>query len=136
MHLADCVGKCLVEGVEVNIILRPLTKEEGRRLFQYRPHSKFAESRWGGDWRLNDKKLVAQGKGTPCRMCEAVTHNEILLNGTCPDCDGRAEAGGKNPYLKVPASECCGGPCRGGRSRSAHRGTNKCCGGKGHHHRK
>lgn len=130
MCLANYLGKGLVQGLEVKIIIRPLTKEESRRIYKRRPFSNFAESRFGGNRYTNDSALVSLGKGRPCRMCQAVTRNEFFLYGTCPDCDGRSEAGRRDPHLELPLSECCGGPRREGRKRIPSR---KCCGGKNHH---
>lgn len=130
MQPTDYLGKGSMEGLEVKVIIRPLTKEESRKIFKGRPNSKWAESRFGGDRHATDAELVALGKGRPCRMCQAVTHNEILLYGTCPDCDGRSEASGKDPHFETPQSECCGGPCREGTN---HTPSKECCGGKNHY---
>lgn len=127
----DFLGERLVNGVKVRVIKRPLTKEESRRIFHSRPFSKFAESQFGGvNWLINDEALVSSGKGRPCRMCGAVTRNEILLYETCPDCDGRCEAAGANPFHGKFLVECCGGPHRKGTNHTASKG---CCGGKNHH---
>lgn len=125
MQPTDYLGKGSMEGLEVKVIIRPLTKEESQKIFHHRPFSNFAESRFGGDRHATDAELVALGKGRPCRMCQAVTHNEILLYGTCPDCDGRSETSGKDPHRPIPLEELPGGPRRGG-----HVSHKKCCGGK------
>lgn len=119
----------MVNGVDVKIIIRPLTKEESRRIFNREPN-KFGESSFGGDRFTDDDALVSLGKGRPCIMCQAVTHNELLDFNICPDCDGRSEAAGKDPHRPEPLPECCGGPCREG---SNHIPSKECCGGKSHH---
>lgn len=129
MQPTDYLEKGLVKGLEVKVVKRPLTKEESRRIFKGRPFSKFAESRFGGNGHTNDNTLVSLGKARPCRMCQAVTRNEDLLYGACPDCDGRSEAKGEDPHRPTPLDECCGGPCREGRG---HTGPTECCGGSGH----
>jgi hypothetical protein len=120
----------MVRGLDVKIINRELTVEESRRIYKRRPFSKFAESRFGGNRDTNDSALVSLGKGRPCKMCQAVTRNEFLRNETCPDCDGRSEAGRRDPHLELPLHECCGGPRREGNKSVFSR---KCCGGRNHH---
>lgn len=132
MHLADFIGEGTVRGIKVKVIIKRLTKEESRRIFKNRPFNNFSESPWGGIF-VKDEVLVLLGIGRPCCRCKAATHHKHLLYGVCPDCDGRAEAGGNDPYREVLASECCGGPCRDGKSPSSRPGSIKCCDGKGHH---
>lgn len=115
----------MVRGLNVKIVNRKLTVEESRRIFKERPFSKFAESRFGGNRYEDDETLIALSKGRLCRMCQAVTRNEFLDDGKCPDCDGRSEAGGRDPHRSTPLEELPGGPRRGGAKSTA----KKCCGG-------
>lgn len=86
-----------IKGKKVCIIISEITKEEARMIFLYRPFSKYAESRFGGNIYTDDVCLLINKKATRCIMCSAPTRNEYLTNGICPDCDGRSEWGGKNP---------------------------------------
>lgn len=103
-----CVGERVMRGVTVKVIKRPLLKEESRKIFPYRPFSKYAESRFGGDDLADDEALIKSRIAVPCKMCDAATKNNHLLYGVCPDCDGRAEAWGRDPHRRVAAKECCG----------------------------
>lgn len=100
-HPRDYMGERNVRGVIVKVIIRPLTKEESRKIFPYRPFSRYAESRFGGNRYADDTALVLNGYAVPCKMCGAATRKEYLLTGECPDCDGRSEAGGKDPHRKA-----------------------------------
>ena len=82
---------------EVTVVIEPLTKEEAREMYPSRPHSKYAESRWGGNTMVDDVALVLNGMAKGCGMCRATTRTEYLRNDTCPDCDGRSEYEGANP---------------------------------------
>ena len=84
----------------VGVVIQPMTKEEERMLFQYRPFSKYAESRFGGDPCVDDVALLINELAVRCKMCAAPTRNKYLKNETCPDCDGRSEKNGKNPRKK------------------------------------
>ena len=84
----------------VGVVIQPMTKKEARTLFLYRPFSKYAESRFGGNVLVDDMALLINELATLCRMCAAPTKNMYLINGTCPDCDGRSERNGKNPRKK------------------------------------
>ena len=130
MSLGRYFSMKVVRGLLVKAITTPLTIEKSRRILKDRPFSKFAESRFGGNRYTNDGALVSLKKGRPCKMCKAVTRNEFLLYDTCPDCDGRSEAGERNPHYREPLPECCGGPCREGTN---HTPSKECCGGKNHH---
>ncbi len=83
------------------VILSPMTREVARRVFPYRPHSIYAESRYGGDVHRDDISLMASGHALHCRMCTAPTTFGFLDMGVCPDCDGRAEVNGTDPYLQT-----------------------------------
>jgi hypothetical protein len=82
----------------IKIAIKPLTGEESRQAYPYRPFSKYAESRFGGDTYYDDVCLVLNGLASRCKMCQAPTKNKFLHEGICPDCDGRAEYNGKNPH--------------------------------------
>ena len=83
---------------KVRVVIKPKTKEQARQLFPYRPFSKYSESRWGGDGLYDDICLLINGLAVRCKMCRAPTQNKFLEDGVCPDCDGRAEFSGYNPY--------------------------------------
>lgn len=85
-------------GKKVKIAIRPMTEEQARQAYPYRPYTKYAESRFGGDEICDDDSLLLDGDGTGCRMCQAVTKNEYLIDGVCPDCDGRSEYNGTDPH--------------------------------------
>lgn len=69
----------------------PLTREEARELFPYRPYSKYAESRFGGNELADDVALLLNELAKRCQICLAPTRNEYLVDNLCPDCDGRSE---------------------------------------------
>ena len=81
----------------IKVIVRPMTKEEARVEFSYRPFSKYSESRFGGDSLFDDRALLISGKGKRCKMCQAVTKLKRLKDDICPDCDGCAEYFGLDP---------------------------------------
>lgn len=82
----------------VKIAVKPMTKEQARQAYSYRPFSKYAETRWGGNTLVDDVCLVINGQARRCKMCQAPTKNQFLANGVCSDCDGRAEYSGYNPH--------------------------------------
>jgi len=84
----------------VKIVTVPMDKEQARAAFKYRPATKYAESRFGGDGIYDDICLLLNGMATRCEMCQAPTKNSYLKDGTCPDCDGRSEANGTDPQLR------------------------------------
>lgn len=86
-----------IKGKKVGVIISTMTTKEARGVFLYRPLSKHAESRFGGNIYTDDACLLMNKKATRCIMCSAPTRNEYLIKGKCPDCDGRSEWGGKNP---------------------------------------
>jgi len=88
------------KGRLVTVIVEPMSAEGGRREFPYRPHSKYAESRFGGDSLFDDIALLLNGLAKRCNMCWAPTRKEYLIDGRCPDCDGRSEANGCDPRKK------------------------------------
>jgi hypothetical protein len=80
----------------VKVVVKKMKLKEARSLFPYRPHSKYAESRWGGYGLATDDHLLSQDMAFRCTMCEAPTRLPYLKNGICPDCDGRSEYDGTN----------------------------------------
>ena len=87
---------------EVIVIAVPLTNEEARNMFLYRPYSRYSESMFGGgNTFLDDFALLMNGKSKGCGMCQAPTRTEYLIDNTCPDCDGRLEYNGKDPRTPV-----------------------------------
>lgn len=89
-----------VNGKRVKVIIRPLTEEEARKVFPYRPHSKYSESRFGGNSFCDDAGLLINFYAKRCRICCATTRNEYLMKDICPDCDGRSESNGVDPHEK------------------------------------
>ncbi len=87
-----------VEGVEVKVVTRPMTLEEARQVYPYRPFSKYAESRFGGNNLTDDFALLLGGNAVRCLMCQAPTKVEYLRDKVCPDCDGRSQLKGKDPH--------------------------------------
>ncbi len=81
----------------VTVVIIPLTEKEARRIFLYRPHNKYSESRFGGNNLGDDTYLLLNEFGKRCKMCTASTKKEYLKEDTCPDCDGRSEYNGKDP---------------------------------------
>lgn len=87
----------------------PMSLEESRKLYPaIRPFlvkngNVIAESIFGGTKRSEDGELIGDlallksGDGVPCRMCPAPTEKIYLVNGVCPDCDGRSETNGADP---------------------------------------
>lgn len=94
-----CVGERNVRGVIVKVITRPLTKEESRKVFPYRPFSRYAESHFGGNNLVDDTALILNKIAVSCKMCGAPTVNRFLVAGTCPDCNGVSESNGFDPHL-------------------------------------
>lgn len=82
----------------VKIAVKRMTQTQARQAYPYRPFSKYAESRWGGNTLYDDVCLVINGRARRCKICQAPTTNQLLENGVCPDCDGRAEYNGHNPH--------------------------------------
>ena len=80
------------------VAVKPMTLEQGKRAYPYRPYSKYATSRWGGNTLVDDVCLVINGLAVRCKMCQAPTKKQYLEEGTCPDCDGRAEYSGHSPH--------------------------------------
>lgn len=84
---------------EVTIVIKPLTQDESREMFPYRPHDKYSESRFGGNNLVDDIALLLTGLAKRCKMCQAPT--KIAYSSPyCPDCDGRSEYNGKDPRAK------------------------------------
>lgn len=80
------------------VVAKPLTQREARKMFPYRPHSKYSESRFGGNGLEDDFALLLNGFAKRCGMCRAPTRNEYLSPYSyCPDCDGRSEHNGTDP---------------------------------------
>lgn len=83
----------------VQVAVRPMTKQQAREAYPYRPfHPKFCESHWGGNNLVDDTVLLLSEKARRCEMCKAPTKNGHLINETCPDCDGRSEQNGIDPH--------------------------------------
>jgi len=105
MALTDKVGKRVLEGrkgsKEITILVNPLTKEETREMFPYRPNNTYSESRFGGNNMTDDTALLLGGDAKKCTMCLAPTYIKYLIKGICPDCDGRSEYNGKDPRESV-----------------------------------
>jgi len=89
-------------GQKIKVIIRQMrNKTEARSIFHYRPISPHIESRWGGDAYCDDDCMLENDHAKRCRMCMAVTQFKYLVSDVCPDCDGRSELGGVDPYKKV-----------------------------------
>lgn len=80
------------------IAIRPMTKDQARQAYLYRPSSKYAESRFGGDNLYDDVCLLLNSLAARCTMCQAPTKTDYLTEGCCPDCDGRSEFNGTSPH--------------------------------------
>ena|SRR3989344_5755752 len=75
------------------------TMEAAREIFPYRPLSRYSESRFGGNNLTDDTALLLSRNAVRCKMCQAPTKVLYLSNeGICPDCDGRSEYNGCDPY--------------------------------------
>ena len=98
--LSDFFQEREILAKKVKVVIKPMTQEQARQLFPYRPFSKYAESRWGGDTLYDDVCMVINGLATRCKMCRAPTKNQYLENGVCPDRDGRSEFLGYDPHRK------------------------------------
>ncbi len=88
-------------GVDVWVAAHPMTRDQARQTYPYRPESKYSESRFGGNTLYDDVCLLLSGRASKCIMCQAPTQNKYLENRICPDCDGRSEYNGKNPHLPI-----------------------------------
>lgn len=67
-----------------------------QRLVRRKHHwSKYAESQFGGNNLYDDVCLLLNGLATRCKRCKSPTKDDYLLDGLCPDCDGRAEQNAK-----------------------------------------
>ena len=87
-------------GKQVRVIIEPMTLEEARKVFARRPFSKYAETIFGGNNLADDTCLLINGSARRCKMCQSPTRNEYLEKGVCPDCDGRSEYNGADPFVK------------------------------------
>ena len=89
--------------VRTLVAVTPMTKEQARQAYPYRPMSKYGESRFGaGDNPIaDDFALMLDESAKRCKMCQAPTKQGYLLNGVCPDCDGRSTWNGTDPH-KAP----------------------------------
>ena len=63
-----------------------MTLEESRKKFPYRPHTKYAESRWGGNSLCDDEALLLSEDAKRCESCNAPTRVDYLVKGICLDC--------------------------------------------------
>ena len=84
----------------VQVAVVPMTQDEAREAYPYRPFSKYAESRFGGGEIVDDYCLLLNGLAQRCSMCDAPTKKEYLNLGICPDCDGRSEFNGVDPHQR------------------------------------
>lgn len=96
-----------VEGYDVLVVHIPMTRELAREEFPSRPFdskaTKLVESRYGGvGYDGGDLEMMMNKEGAKCRMCDAPTKKQFLVDGICPDCDGRAEVQGNDPRLPRP----------------------------------
>lgn len=100
MDLTDKITKKIFEGKsgkqEVTVVVKQLTLNESRQMYPYRPLSKYAESRFGGNALADDISLLLNKLAKKCEMCQAPTKTDYL-SPYCPDCDGRSEYNGINP---------------------------------------
>ena len=87
-------------GKQVMVIIQPMTLEEAHKVFARRPFSKYAETMFGGNNLTDDACLLINGSAQRCKMCQVPTRREFLDKGACPDCDGRSEYNGANPFVK------------------------------------
>ncbi len=54
-------------------------------------YSQYSVSRWGeGSQLYDDVARQLNGDNRCCQACRASTSLSLLLDGKCPDCDGRA----------------------------------------------
>jgi len=86
----------------VKVAIKPMTEEQARQAYPYRPESKYSESYFGGDTYEDDTCLLLNGSATRCKMCQAPTKNNCLIEDVCPDCDGRSEYNGTDPHDPDP----------------------------------
>ena len=94
------MGESETQNREVTVVIKPLTRDEAREMFPYRPYSKDSESRFGGNDLYDDFCLLLNGLAKRCGLCQAPTRIKYL-NPNCPDCDGRSEYNGTDPRAKV-----------------------------------
>ena len=85
-------GRCTV-----TVVTAPLTMEEAREMFPYRPNNGYSESRFGGNTMTDDIALLIAEVAQKCGMCAAPTCEKYLNEDICPDCDGRSEYNGTDP---------------------------------------
>ncbi len=91
-------------GGKVKVIIDPMTLDESRGQFPYRPFKENSESVWLiNEQNLPEWLLILNGKAIRCGKCYAATEIRYLKYSSktlvCPDCDGRAEASGLDPRL-------------------------------------
>ncbi|MAG20516.1 hypothetical protein CL618_03735 [archaeon] len=85
---------------EVTVVVKPLSQDEARERFPYRPYNKYSESRFGGNNMVDDFALLLNDLAERCGMCSAPTKKKYL-DSYCPDCDGRSEYNGTDPRSLV-----------------------------------
>lgn len=91
---------------KILVAKEPMTQEQARLVYPYRPYNKYAESHWGGDTYYDDVCLLLNSLAKRCKMCHAPTKNKLLdKEGRCPDCNGDAHYSsgrtrGINPHSK------------------------------------
>lgn len=91
-------GEEEINGKKVKILTRRMEREDARKVFPYRPYSKYSESLFGGDERDDDIHLIVSMEATWCGLCNAPTRNQCLHDGICPDCERWAELEGVHLY--------------------------------------
>jgi len=64
---------------EVTVVTEPITTEEAREMFPYRPYSKHSESCFGGNNMTDDSYLLLNGHAQRCRMCRVTTRIGYLV---------------------------------------------------------
>ncbi len=94
--------KELVPGQKLRVIIDPMTLEESRQQFPYRPFAKNSESIYlTNEKNLPEWLLILNGKAIRCGTCYAATDIKYLKETSksllCPDCDGRSELYGLDP---------------------------------------
>ncbi|PIR41568.1 MAG: hypothetical protein COV31_00460 [Candidatus Yanofskybacteria bacterium CG10_big_fil_rev_8_21_14_0_10_46_23] len=97
---AEFLGEFVSDhGEKLKVVVQPMTREQARAVFPYRPSSKYAESTFGGNTFRDDKALLLSRAAKRCKMCTAATTLANLKEDICPDCDGRSELNGLDPHL-------------------------------------
>ncbi|MEI6042590.1 MAG: hypothetical protein WCQ00_03430 [bacterium] len=93
--------KQIVDEREVLVATKPMTSEQAREIYPYRPFSKYSESGWSGNNQMDDSALLMNELAVLCKICRAATGKKFVLSGVCPDCNGRSERHANNPRKSV-----------------------------------